>query len=80
MYKRQLRIGALRAVLGRPQTQETRRSSGPPQDEMGRFVSAVLAQNEDVWTKLLPQQGNTRYQPPQLVLFSGCLLYTSRCV
>lgn len=38
---------------------------------MGRFVSAVLAQNEDVWTKLLPQQANTRYQAPQLVLFSG---------
>jgi len=52
-------------------TQETRRSSGPPQDEMGRFVSAVLAQNEDVWSKLLPQQANRRYEPPRLVLFSG---------
>lgn len=52
-------------------TQETRRSSGPPQDEMGRFVSAVLAQNEDVWSKLLPQQANMRYEPPRLVLFSG---------
>jgi len=38
---------------------------------MGRFVSAVLAQNEDVWSKILPQQANTRYQPPRLVLFSG---------
>ena len=38
---------------------------------MGRFVSAVLAQNEDVWTKLLPQQANMRYEPPRLVLFSG---------
>ena len=38
---------------------------------MGRFVSAVLAQNEDIWSKLLPQQANTRYQPPRLVLFSG---------
>jgi predicted metalloprotease len=52
-------------------TQETRKSAGPPQDEMGRFVSAVLAQNEDIWTKVLPQQANTRYQPPRLVLFSG---------
>ncbi len=58
-------------IGGRPQTQETRRSSGPPQDEMGRFVSAVLAQNEDVWSKILPQQANTRYQAPRLVLFSG---------
>ena len=52
-------------------TQETRRSAGPPVDEMGRFVSAVLAQNEDVWTKLLPQQANRRYEPPNLVLFAG---------
>ena len=50
-------------------TQETRRTAGPPQDEMGRFVSAVLAQNEDVWTKLLPQQANRRYEPPRLVIF-----------
>jgi predicted metalloprotease len=52
-------------------TQETRRSSGPPQDEMGRFVSAVLAQNEDIWSKVLPQQANIRYEAPRLVLFSG---------
>ena len=58
-------------IGGRPQTQDTRRSSGPPQDEMGRFVSAVLAQNEDIWSKILPQQANIRYQPPRLVLFSG---------
>ncbi|KFC75244.1 Zinc-dependent peptidase [Bosea sp. LC85] len=50
--------------------QESRPASGPPQDEMGRFVSAVLAQNEDIWTKLLPQQANRRYEPPKLVLFS----------
>ena len=52
-------------------TQETRKSAGPPQDEMGRFVSAVLAQNEDVWNKVLPQQANTRYEAPRLVLFSN---------
>lgn len=51
-------------------TQETRRSAGPPADEMGRFVSAVLAQNEDVWSKLLPQQANRRYEQPRLVLFN----------
>ena len=52
-------------------TEEQRKSAGPPQDEMGRFVSAVLAQNEDIWSKILPQQANIRYQPPRLVLFSG---------
>lgn len=58
-------------IGGRPQTQETRRSAGPPADEMGRFISAVLAQNEDVWTRLLPQQANRRYEQPRLVLFDG---------
>lgn len=52
-------------------TQEQRKSAGPPQDEMGRFVSAVLAQNEDIWGKVLPQQANRKYVPPKLVLFSG---------
>jgi predicted metalloprotease len=52
-------------------TEEQRKSAGPPQDEMGRFVSAVLAQNEDIWGKVLPQQANRRYVPPKLVLFSG---------
>ena len=31
----------------------------------------MLAQNEDVWSKLLPQQANIRYVPPRLVVFSG---------
>ncbi len=52
-------------------TQEQRKSAGPPQDEMGKFISAVLAQNEDIWTKVLPQQANRKYVPPKLVLFSG---------
>jgi predicted metalloprotease len=70
-----LLIGGAELIGGiggrQPPTQETRRSAGPPADEMGRFVSAVLAQNEDVWTKLLPQQANRRYEPPNLVLFAG---------
>ena len=44
-------------IGGREQTQETRQSSGPPQDQMGRFVSAVLAQNEDIWSCLLDTSG-----------------------
>ncbi|MCO5092366.1 neutral zinc metallopeptidase [Bosea sp. (in: a-proteobacteria)] len=61
----------LGGIGGGRQAQEAQPSSGPPQDEMGRFVSAVLAQNEDIWSKILPQQANTRYQPPRLVLFNG---------
>ena len=52
-------------------TQEQRKSAGPPQDDIGRFVSAVLAQNEDIWSKVLPQQANRKYQPPRLVVFDG---------
>lgn len=36
-----------------------------------RFVKVVLANTEDVWSRILPQQANTQYQNPKLVLFSG---------
>lgn len=45
-------------------------STGQPGDEMGRFVSSVLAGTEDVWTALF-QQGGGRYEQPRLVLFRG---------
>ncbi|WP_230530650.1 KPN_02809 family neutral zinc metallopeptidase [Microvirga roseola] len=44
---------------------------GVPEDEMGRFASAVLGNTEDVWGTVLPQQVNRQYNPPKLVLFSG---------
>lgn len=44
---------------------------GTPQDEMGRFASAVLGNTEDVWNTVLPQQTNRQYRAPKLVLFSG---------
>jgi len=34
--------------------QQSQRQSGPPSDQMGRFVSAVVAMNEDVWKEQLP--------------------------
>lgn len=37
-------------------------------DERASFVKVVLADTEDVWTKLLQEQGKT-YQDPTLVLF-----------
>jgi predicted metalloprotease len=40
-------------------------------DEMSRFVSVVLADTEDVWSKLFQQQMGKRYREPKLVLFSG---------
>lgn len=50
---------------------QSRPAGGPPKDDIGRFVSAVLAQNEDIWTKVLPQQANRQYTPPRLVMFTG---------
>lgn len=42
-----------------------------PSDETGRFVSSVLAQTEDVWRQIYPQQTGKAYRDPKLVLFSG---------
>lgn len=46
--------------------------SGPNDidDEQERFVSVVLAENEDVWGALF-KQSNLQYSEPRLVLFTG---------
>lgn len=41
----------------------------PEEDERARFVSVVLADTEEVWTKLFADQGQT-YVKPRLVLFT----------
>jgi uncharacterized protein len=41
-----------------------------PQDEIGDFVSVVLADTEDTWTQLLGAQG-VQYAAPRLRLFTG---------
>jgi hypothetical protein len=51
--------------------QQQQGRQGAPQDEMGRFASAILGNTEDVWKTVMPQQVNRQYQPPKLVLFSG---------
>lgn len=43
--------------------------AGPPEDETGRFLSAVLGMTEDVWGGIFAEAG-ARYEPPTLVLFS----------
>ena len=45
--------------------------AGVPADQMGNFVSAVLGETEDVWSKVLPAQKNIQYTKPKLVLFNG---------
>ena len=39
--------------------------------EEGKFVKAILADNEDVWAKIF-QENNMQYKNPKLVLFTGC--------
>ncbi len=51
-------------------------------DTMKRFVSVVLGDTEDIWTKIFSDMGKT-YIPPKLVLFrggiqSGCGLASSQ--
>ncbi|MEZ4986951.1 MAG: neutral zinc metallopeptidase [Saprospiraceae bacterium] len=41
------------------------------EDELANFVSIVLQDTEDVWTKLFPEQLGRTYQKPVLVIFSG---------
>lgn len=43
----------------------------PVDDEMGKFVRTVVADNEDVWTKIFPQAFSRRFTPAQLVMFTG---------
>ncbi len=60
-----------RAPQSQAVEQRSARPSGPPSDNVGRFVSAVVAMNEDVWKDLLPQQAGVRWKPPTLVMFDG---------
>lgn len=39
--------------------------------QIGQFVSVVLADTEEVWARVLPQQTGVEYVDPQLVMFSG---------
>ena len=46
----------------------TSQSTSPEEEELKQFVSVVLAETEDVWTKEF-QQINRQYRKPTLVLF-----------
>jgi predicted metalloprotease len=50
--------------------QKVNRPVDPAEEERKDFVSAVLAQTEDVWDELFRQMGS-QYEKPKLVLFSG---------
>ena len=54
-------------VQQQPRTQQASREQ--PTDAIGRFVSATLAQNEDVWAEILPAQKGIKFVAPRLVIF-----------
>jgi len=43
----------------------------PVDDEMGRFIKTVLADNEDVWARVFPKAFGKRFVPTRLVMFTG---------
>jgi predicted metalloprotease len=53
------------------QRPQNNRPTSTPTDDTGRFVSAILAQTEDVWNEVLPAQKGIKYTAPRLVLFNG---------
>ncbi|MGH6844735.1 MAG: neutral zinc metallopeptidase, partial [Methylocella sp.] len=59
-----VRQGAQTSTMQQGQT-------GTPSDDMGKFVAAVLAANETVWSEVLPREKGSPYVKPKLVLYSG---------
>jgi predicted metalloprotease len=61
---------------GKQQVQQRQQRNGPAEAddpavaEMKAFVKTILADTEDVWTKVF-SNGGSQYQPPKLVFFSG---------
>ncbi|NJM97672.1 MAG: neutral zinc metallopeptidase [Phormidesmis sp. RL_2_1] len=45
-------------------------ASSPEEDELADFVSVVLADTEDTWSSLFPQEFGGNYRAPDLVLFT----------
>ena len=43
----------------------------PADEERAEFVSVVLADTEEVWAEILPQQAGIPYDEPTLVIFKG---------
>ena len=48
-------------------------ATSPEEDELAEFVSVVLAETEDTWNSIFPQEFGGHYREPQLVLFTGAV-------
>lgn len=55
-----------------PSAVESAGPAQPPQDQLGKFASVVLADTEDTWRSLFSQKGRS-YKEPRLVLFTGAV-------
>ena len=67
-------IGGAEVVTGagqQTQPQQAQVAPGTPNDEVGKFVSRVLGETEQVWSVELPKQSGKQYTKPVLVLYSG---------
>jgi len=60
----------LALLSGAPAQQVAPKEISKKDEKSAQFVSAVLAQTEDVWGKLFAN-GGSKYQEPKLVLFRG---------
>ncbi|MDR6969361.1 putative metalloprotease [Flavobacterium arsenatis] len=56
--------------LNQQQGPQTERELTPEEIETGKFISVLLADNEEVWGKIFRENGMT-YKEPNLVLFTG---------
>jgi predicted metalloprotease len=63
-------LGMLAGDPMSPPTQQAQVQRGPVNDELGKFVSVVLADTEDVWKRIFAA-GGQQYREPILVLFRG---------
>jgi predicted metalloprotease len=57
--------------LGASESTTQTRTFTPEEEARKKFVSVVLADTEDVWNRILPEQTGKPYVEPKLVLFSG---------
>lgn len=63
-------LGGNSSQLQQPQDPQQYTQQAAGQDTLRDFVSVVLAETEDVWTKVMQQNGRD-YPQPKLVLFTG---------
>ena len=60
----------LEQTQGQQAAQTEERALTPEEVKEGEFVKTLLADNEDIWTKIF-EENNLTFEAPKLVLFSG---------